>query len=137
MEMARQSSWEIGPPSPGVKLGGRDGKHPRKKWMGEMEDQELSTAPPFHLAPTRKPLLASGEPLSSKCKEWDSSHCPALYTSIPPKQFQTNRRAQKMPLSEKAREWDPRELGVPGWLTPKRKRPSGFWERGGTQRKSI
>lgn len=62
--------------------------------MGEMEDQELSTATcsPFHLVPTRKPLLASGEPLSSKRKEWGSSCRPALYTSIPPKQFKTNRR---------------------------------------------
>lgn len=42
--------------------------------MDEMEEQELSTAAcsPFHLAPTRKPFLASGEPLSSKRKEWGS-----------------------------------------------------------------
>lgn len=105
-----------------------------------MEDQELSPAAssPFHLAPTRKPLLASGEPLSSKSKEWSSSQCPGLYTSTPPEQFKTNRiTAQKTPLSEKAGERDPRELRAPGWLTPKRKRPSGFREWGGAQRKSI
>lgn len=93
-----------------------------------MEDEGLSTAASssFHLAPTRKPHLASGEPLSSKCREWDSSPQLALDTSIPPKQFKANRiTEQKMTGSEKAGEWHPREFRAPGRLTPKRKRPSG------------
>lgn len=106
--------------------------------MSETEDQGLSTvaSPSFHLAPTRKPHLASGEPLSSKCREWDSSPRPALDTSIPPKQFKANRiTEQKMAGSEKAGEWHPREFRAPGWLTPKRKRPSGLRGWGDAHRK--